>query len=387
MKFDFSNSRYAKLWEDPALTSIILNDPEMIRSNFMYWSECFLVDPNITPTDASGAAVFISRMRQMQTGMMMDMRAPLGDTIPEDNKGVAAYTGVIPDFSAKGTVEQAMEREYKERMFRDNFGNDAFLVAQYTQVLQAKVDSANQTLSNMAAQLNSTGKIVYKHGEGIKANVLKADIPSENFQKAGEKAWTATDCQLLDQMVDIEERMRDSWGVENMALRWDIPYDMFKNVFLKNAQVKDVVKSYLFFQGRPITENMNITETMFMEAVRTFDGLSPIYVVKEKQKDATGVVNGWKSTAAVLRPEGYAGYIRHTSNLDRQMFEKYGSSTISRTFAVSNNGLFTVMNSTLNNGNLKEWHTDLFMSAVPSLDEFLYHVIVDTTQAGTGAIA
>ena len=162
---------------------------------------------------------------------------------------------------------------------------------------------------------------------------------------------------------------------------------MFKNVFLKNAQVKDIVKSYLFFQGRPITENMNITETMFMEAVRTFDGLSPIYVVKEKQKDATGVVSGWKSSAAVLRPEGYAGYIRHTSNLDRQMFEKYGSSTISRTFAVSNNGLFTVMNSTLNNGNLKEWHTDLFMSAVPSLDEFLYHVIVDTTQAGTGAIA
>jgi len=77
--------------------------------------------------------------------------------------------------------------------------------------------------------------------------------------------------------------------------------------------------------------------------------------------------------------------IRHTTILDQQMYEKYGSSVISRTFAKTNNGLCTLMNTTLNNGNMKEWHTDLMMSAIPSLDEFLYHVIVDTTVAGEGA--
>ena len=44
-------------------------------------------------------------------------------------------------------------------------------------------------------------------------------------------------------------------------------------------------------------------------------------------------------------------------------------------------GLGVWMNSVVVNGNFKEWHTDLFVKAIPTLDEFLYHVIVDTTQA------
>ena len=389
MKFDFQNSTYSKLWdsiEGYPLLSSILNDPNMIRSNFGFWKTKFQVDPNITPTDSTGAAVFVSRMKQLEMGEMMDMRAPLGDSVPTDKKGIAYYTGVIPDFIAKGTVEQAMEREYKERMFIENFGNDAFLIAQFADEVQAKIDSADQTLSNMSAQLLSTGKIVYKYGVGAKGNLLKADIPTANFQKAGEKAWTDADCMLLDQMVKIEESMKESWGLENLSMQWEIPYDMFRNTFLKNKQVIDFVKSYRYFNDQVITENMQITPQMFREAIVQFEGLSPIVIIEEKQKDRTGIVNGWKSTNAVLRPTGFAGFIRHTTILDQQMYEKYGSSVISRTFAKTNNGLCTLMNTTLNNGNMKEWHTDLMMSAVPSLDEFLYHVIVDTATAGEGAI-
>lgn len=389
MKFDFQNSTYSKLWdsiEGYPLLSSILNDPNMIRSNFGFWKTKFQVDPNITPTDSTGAAVFVSRMKQLEMGEMMDMRAPLGDSVPTDKKGIAYYTGVIPDFIAKGTVEQAMEREYKERMFVENFGNDAFLIAQFADEVQAKIDSADQTLSNMSAQLLSTGKIVYKYGVGAKGNILKADIPAANFQKAGEKAWTDADCMLLDQMVKIEESMKESWGLENLSMQWEIPYDMFRNTFLKNKQVIDFVKSYRYFNDQVITENMQITPQMFREAIVQFEGLSPIVIIEEKQKDRTGIVNGWKATNAVLRPTGFAGFIRHTTILDQQMYEKYGSSVISRTFAKTNNGLCTLMNTTLNNGNMKEWHTDLMMSAVPSLDEFLYHVIVDTATAGEGAI-
>lgn len=390
MKFDFQNATYSKLWdsiEGYSLLSMILNDPNMIRSNYGFWKQKFLVDPNVTPTDSTGAAVFVSRMKQLEMGMMMDMRAPLGDSVPVDKKGVAYYTGIIPDFIAKGTVEQAMEREYKEKMFIENFGNDAFLIAQFTDEVQAKIDSADMTLSNMGAQLLSTGKIVYNHGVGIHGNILKADIPSDNFQKAGEKVWTAADCMLLDQMAKIEKDMKESWGLENLPMQWEVPYDMFHKVFLKNKQVIDFVKSYRYFNDQVITENMQITEDMFRAAIAQFEGLSPIVVIEEKQKDHTGIVNGWKSTNAVLRPQGYAGYIRHTTILDQQMYEKYGSSVIARTFAKTNNGLCTLMNTTLNNGNMKEWHTDLMMSAVPSLDEFLYHVIVDTTAAGEGAVS
>lgn len=390
MKFDFQNSTYSKLWdsvEGAPLLSVILNDPAMIRSNFDFWKSKFQVDPNVTPTDSTGTAVFVSRMRQLETGMLMDMRAPLGKGVPEDKKGVEAYTGVIPDFTSKVTIEQAMEREYKERLFIDNFGNDAFIVAQFADEVQAKIDSANQTLSNMSAQLLSTGQIIYDKGVGIQAAVIKANIPSENFRKAGTKLWTAGDCMLLDQMAKIEQDMKDAWGLENLPMQWEIPYDMFKNTFLKNKQVSDFVKSYRFFNNQVITDDMQITAEMFREAIPAYDGLSPIVVVSEKQKDVTGVVSGWKSNAAVLRPRGYAGFIRHTTILDKTMYDKYGSSVITRAYASTNNGLCTLMNTTLNNGELKEWHSVLLMSAVPSLDEFLYHVIVSTDVAGEGAVS
>lgn len=388
-KNDFSLSTFSKLWdsvEGAPLMSMILNDPNMIRSNYGFWKQDFTVDPNITPTNAEGQAVFVSRMKELQTSMLMDMRAPLGDSVPIDKKGAKYYSGVIPDFIAKGTVEQAAERAYKEKMFINNFGNDSFLIMQFADDVQAKVDSANQTLSHMAAQLLSTGKIIYKGGAGIKGGVIKADIPANNFQKAGAKAWTDAACMILDQMAKIEKDMKDSWGVD-IPLQWEIPYKMFHENFLKNKQVIDFVKSYRYFNNEVITDNMTITETMFKAAIQQFEGVSPIVVVEEKQRDYTGVVQGWSENAAVLRPQGYAGVIRHTDILDQEMTEKYGSTVISSTFAKTGNGLFLLANSVINNGRFREWHTDLMMSAVPSLDEFLYHVIVNTQTAGEGAIS
>lgn len=390
MKFDFKNSTYSRLWDSTdgrQLLTFILQDPEMIRSNFNFWKQKFTVDPNITPTDATGVATFVSRMRKLSMPTMMHMRAPLGDSIPRDKEGIAYYTGVIPDFISDGFVEQAMEREYKEQQFVENFGSDALIVAQFADELQSLIDSADQSVSNMAAQIMSKGYIVWNYGKGIQGNIYKADIPKENFQKAGEKVWTDADCMLLDQMVKIEQDMKESWGLENLAMQWEIPYDMFHKTFLKNKQVIDFVKSYRYFNNQVITENMQITENMFRDAIVQFEGLSPIVIVEEKQKDYTGIVHGWDENVAVLRPTGYAGMIRHTTILDQKMYEKYGSSVISRVFSKTGNGLYTVMNTTLNNGNLREWHTDLMMACVPSLDEFLYHVIVKTNTAGEGAIS
>lgn len=381
-KFDFSNSTYSKLWdsvEGPRLLSIILSNPEMIRANVTFWKQHFGIDPNMTPANADGTATFVSRVREVQDAYLMDMRAPLGDSIPEDKKGVAFYTGVIPDFIARGTVEQAMEREYKEQLFIENFGNDARIVVQFVDDVQSKIDAADMTLSNMGAQLMSKGFINYQAGLGIKGGILKAEIPAENFVKAGEKAWSDPDAQILTYMAQIEADVRDKKG--EIALQWNIPYKMFHNVILKNKQVIELIQSYRTLNEKPIVSGMGVTEAMFREAIVAFEGISPIVIIQEKQRDVAGMVSGWEENVAVLRPVGFAGLIRHTSILDQKMYEKYGASTIARAFAKTGNGLFTIMNTTLDNGNMKEWHTDLMMSAVPSLDEFPYHYIVDTATA------
>lgn len=380
----FANSIYNKIWdsrEGQAIVTQILNDPNLIRANHTFWAQKFKVDPQITPTNQEGEAIFISRMRQIQSGVMMDMRAPLGDSTPEDKRGLAYYSGAIPEFISKGTVEKATERDYKEKLF-EQFGDASLIAAYAADVLQSKLDSANQTLSHMSAQLLSTGKIIYNQGQGIQGNVLKADVPVKNFLKAGAKVWSDTSAKILDQMVKIEEDIREAEGLE-LKFQWEVTRQMFIDCFMKNEQVVEWVKHiYELEKGIELSTALGINYDMATAAIAKFPELSPIVIVEEKQNDSeNGVVHGWKDGVAVLRPVGYAGLIRRTTIKDVELFSKYGNSVNSYSFANALNGLATVANSVIVNGNFKEWHTHLILAAVPSLDEFLYHYIVDTTQA------
>ena len=380
----FEQSTYNKIWdstEGSQIVTQILNSPDLINANHMFWTEKFRVDPNITPTNQEGEAVFISRMREIESGVLMDMRAPLGDSVPEDKKGIAYYSGVIPEFISKGTVEKATERDYKEKLF-EQFGDVALVAAYATDVLQSKIDSANQTLSNMSAQLLSTSKIIYKSGVGIQGNVLKAEVPAANFLKAGAKVWTDTTARLLDQIVAIVEDVKDKTGIANWQL--EVTKDQFKNCFLKNAQVIEWVRYMNIINNQPLPERLVLSREMAMSALASFEGLPPIVIIEEKQKDADStIVHGWKAGVAVLRPTGIAGYMRRTTIKDTELFTKYGNSVNSYSFTPALNGLATVRNSVIVNGNFKEWHTDVVLAGVPSLDQFLYHYIIDTTTANS----
>lgn len=379
----FANSTYNKIWdsrEGRQIVTQILQDPDLIRANHTFWAQKFRVDPQITPTNQEGEAIFISRMRELQSGVMMDMRAPLGDSTPEDKKGLAYYSGAIPEFISKGTVEKATERDYKEKLF-EQFGDAALIAAYASDVLQSKVDSANQTLSHMSAQLLSTGKIIYNQGQGIQGNVLKAEIPAENFLKAGAVVWSDTSARLLDQIVKMVNDIRDAKGLD-LQFQLEIERSQFLSAFMNNEQVIEWVRYLNVINNTPLPERAVMTESLVTEALAKFEGLPKIVIVEEKQKDTeNGVVHGWASGKAVLRPLGYAGFIRRTTVKDVELFSKYGNSVNSYSFASALNGLATVANSVIVNGNFKEWHTHLIMAAVPSLDEFLYHYIIDTTTA------
>ena len=379
----FASSTYNKIWdskEGRQIVTQILNDPDLIRANHTFWAQKFRVDPQITPTNQEGEAVFISRMREMQSGVLMDMRAPLGDSVPEDKRGLAYYSGAIPEFISKGSVEKATERQYKEDLF-EQFGDAALIAAYATDVLQSKIDSANQTLSHMSAQLLSTGKIVYKQGVGIQGNVLKADVPAKNFLNAGAAAWTDTSAKLLDQIRKIYNDVREEMGLD-LSMQLEITRSMWNECFLKNEQVIEWVRYYNSLNNVLLPENLELTDALANAAIAKFEGLPQIVIIEEKQKDIeNGIVHGWKDGVAVLRPLGYAGLVRRTTIKDVELFNKYGNSVNSYSFASALNGLATVANSVIVNGNFKEWHTHLIMAAVPSLDEFLYHYIIDTTSA------
>ena len=386
----FENSVYSKIWdssEGRQIVTSILNDPNLIKANHTFWREKFLVDPMITPTNAEGEAVFTSRMRQIESGVLMDMRAPLGDSKPEDVKGMSAYQGTIQEFISKGTVEKATERYYKEKFF-ESLG-DAELVGRYAMdVLQPKIDSANQTLSHMAAYLLSHGNLAYLQGEGMQGNIYSAYIPAKNFKTAGAKVWADTTAPLFDTWRNLVTEANDELGVK---LNWilEVPRDMFNNVILKNEEVIKWIKDSYLVNSSQIAAGTNnlsglvVDEENFFKYITKVEGLPTIVIVEEKQKDIhNGMVSGWKEGVAVLRPAGYAGLVRRTTIADVELFrDSFTNPANIYSFTPAMEGRAVVRNSTIVNGNLKEWHTDLVLAATPSLDEFLYHFIIDTTKA------
>lgn len=382
----FETSQYNKLWksnEGRLILQTILANPDLIKANHTFWASKFRIDPQITPTDAQGRATFISEMREQTQGHLMHMRAPLSHSVPMEKGGVKYYTGTIPSFSANQFKETATEREYKEKLF-DQFGDAALIASYATDVLQYFLDSGNQTLSRMSAELLSTGKVTVDFGEGIKGNVLKADIPTDNFLKGGTSVWTDPDFLLLDRIRQLVQKLNDKLGWENAAWQLEITRDKFNNTFMKNNQVINWVKLQYAIDNRMYgTSDVPsgiVTFDRTLAEIAKYDGMPIISIIDEKQNDVNmGTVHGWTAKNAVLRPVGYAGYIRRSEIIERNIYTKYGNSTISKVFANAMQGLGLVINTTLNNGELKEWQSEFIMNAIPSLDEFLYHFIIDTT--------
>lgn len=388
-KFDFNNSRYAKFFSDKTNQRFLqsfINMEGLLYTNYKWYKTQGIKSSTATPTAPNGTATFSVKGRDMKAAPLMDLRAPLGDSNQMDNEGVYWYTASIPDFIAPGFVETAMEREAKEKQF-ELFGDDADIVAAWVNILQEKIDSADATMNYMTAQLMSTGKIDYRNiGRGIQIPLHKADIPEENFTTAGTKVWTAPDCKILSQMAAKEKMYREKWGYQG-AMVWQVTRKMFYEVLLPNSEAKELVDNY---KKNPLayiasTETAPTTQDLFVRAFRDYPGVSPIEIVEERERNLTNTgdtfVQGWNDKYAVLRPAGYACEFMYTNNLDRQMFEKYGSSVISKVWALANDGLCTVVNTTTNNGLYKEWHTDVMMSACPALVTFRNHVIVDTSVA------
>lgn len=387
-KFDFNNSRYAALFnsrEGINFLQSFIDNSEMLRINYGWWRTQYSIADTKTPKNAKGDATFTVSTKKSTSAPLMDMRAPYGDSIPLDKEGFAFYSASIPDFITPGLVETAMERQYKEEYFAQ-FGNDAKILQAWAEEAQLLIDSKDQTLNYLGAQLQSTGKTICDFGRGIRGRIQKAEIPAENFVKAGEKTWTDPTCKLLTQMVEIEYNFRERTNYQG-AMKWMVTYDMFQKVILQNAEVREWIQYYRDLNTNSPTASPEIKiipEELFRNATASIPGLSPIEIVVEKEKnlkwDKATMVNGWEEGIAVLRPVGYAGDIQYTDILDENLFPKFGVDEIKMVFASLDGGIARLVNSTVPNGRLKEWHTDLMMSAIPSLTEFPWHIIVDTTK-------
>lgn len=381
-KFDIKNSMYAQFYSDATMLRTYVNEDALLRTNFGFWRSQFEINPETTPTDEKGVAAYHVEEVIETIAPMAEVRAPLGRSKAIDREGTAWRTGTIPDLISFGYYENAFERSYENDIL-DQYGRDKALIMQWTKQVQKQVDSLNQALSNMSAQLLSTGKIDYTNGRGLKY-YHDMQLPKENIQKAGTGTWATKSTKILDQMAKIENDFRMKTGFEG-AMKWQIPYDMWMNTFLTNEQVIEWVKFSKALVGITVPETSIVTPDEAQIAIAKYGKISPIEVIVEKQNNFSTMVSGWKSNMAVLRPAGYAGYIMHTDILDKKMHDRAGAKSVSKVFApVGEGGLFTLININRDNGDYQEWSTETVVSAAPTLTEFTKHILVKTDEAGEG---
>lgn len=390
-QIDFNNTRYAKLFsskDNISFLSTFLNQKDLLYTNYGFYLTQGRRASMPTPTDYDGVAAFSVKSRKAEAAPLMHLRAPLGDAPEMDNEGLEMYSGSIPDFIGYKWTENARQREYKEQLF-SQFGNDADLIAAWVRdVVQVGKNSAEATLSNLTAQLISTAGMSWKgKGEGLQQFVGKIQsFPIENRKKAGAKAWTDQDCKIISQMRKIEDDYRDERGGTEIPLVWKMTRKMYRETFLENAEVKEWYKKWCIAHYKAYTDNMQILDEDFKNSLSDMTGLSPIEIIVEKQRNKTVTtdtfVNGWKDNVVVLCPAGETVEFKWTPIYDRTLQEKYGAKNIDVSWASIADGLVTVGNYALDNGQFREWQTKVMMSACPVLLDFMNHVIIDTATAG-----
>lgn len=390
-KFDFNNSRKAKFFnsgENQKYLQTFLDNKEIFFTNYGWYKTQGHNAANLTKTDAYGLATFNCKAKVRKAAPMADLRAPLGDSNQLDKVGFKWYTASIPDFITPGFVETAPERYYRMKQFEE-FGNDADIVMEYVDNVQTLIDSVDATMNFMTAQLMSTGKIDYTGiGRGISTPLHKAIDPIEygdNFVNGGAKVWSDSSATILTYMKEKEAQYRETRGGYDGPLVWQMTRKTFNDVFLKNKEVRDLVTDWRKLNYIASTATMPISKDQFMKAFTDFEGVSPIDVVTEKERNITHTKDefkqGWADNIVVLRPAGDACEFQRTDQLDRKMIEFAGNKAIQTTFGTTNDGLGLLMNSVVPNGKYMEWHTDLMFSACPALIDFPDHMIMDISKA------
>ena len=383
-KFDFTNSRYAKFFSDKENTRFLqtfLDKKDVFFTNYGWYLTQGKIAANLTPTDHNGLATFSVKCKKLEAAKLMSMRAPLGDAAVGDKKGLEWYSATIPDFIAEGFSQKATELDYSLKQFEE-FGNDADIIQMWADNVQDKIDSLDTTMNFLTAKLMSTGEIDYTGiGMGIQAPIHKALIPTENFQKAGEKAWTDSSCNILAQMQKKEWQYREDRGGYSGALVWQMTRKTFYETFLTNSSIKDLYVHWCKAHYVAYVEGMNVTLDQFSKAFSEIQGVSPIEIVTERERNVTltsdTTAQAWADNIVVLRPAGKVVEFERKEILDRRMTERWGNPAIKAVYGVTNNGLGLLENTTNGDGRFVEWHTRLMLAAVPALTDFMDHVIID----------
>lgn len=389
MRFSSENTAYSNLWgsdQSSTILSITLNEFGYLWDRPRYYTTSF-TEGEYVQTNEKGVASFTVEAEFPTSPTVMDMRAPLGEGKPMEAGETAEYSGSIKGFIAPTWKQTAPARYYEEKMI-EKYGSDAAVLKGFaTKELAPRINAGYQTLDLLAMRAESTFKSYYNEGRGLKGNIYAVPAEYRQTAKAGAKAWTATDADIITSVMDIQKEKWLEWGVE-MPMQLKVTKKFFQNVIMKNPAIVNMIKTnWLTDQGQLVAgvnnvSNWVVTEDNFTKYVQNFVPDFPkLTIVDSEMLIDRIVVDPWADGIAALCPLAPAGRILRTDSQDEEIYSKYGNNACSFAFSRTADGLMLVMNSLLPNGSLTERQMKVVMDAVPVLTDFQYRVLIDTKTA------
>lgn len=391
MRFSSENTAYSNLWgsdQSSTILTITLNEFGYLWNRPRYYSTSF-TDGEFIPTNEKGVAAFSVEAEFPVSPTVMDMRAPLGEGKPMEAGESAEYSGSIKGFIAPTWKQTAPARYYEEKMM-EKYGKDAAVLKDFaTKEIAPRINAGYQTLDLLAMRVESSFKCYYNEGRGLKGNIYAVPAEYRQTAKAGAKAWTAADADIITSVMDIQKNKWLEWGVE-IPMQLKVTKKFFQNVIMKNPAIIDMIKqNWLTDQGQLVAgintvSNWVVTEQNFTKYVQNFVPDFPkLTIVESEMLIDRKTVDPWTDGVAALCPLAPAGRILRTDSQDEEIYSKYGNNACSFAFSRTADGLMLVMNSLLPNGSLTERQMKVVMDAVPVLTDFQYRVLIDTKTANS----
>jgi hypothetical protein len=388
-----------------------LVDTIEIDENSNFWTEHFVVDGSeydIDIADTKKNPAWTVRQRDIRVVPMADPMAPLSETRQLETEGYNEQTGSIYGYG-KGLFNTSMSKLELQARLAQMSPEDRSLVTAMQRGIADLIKTHNLRLSNMAAMTlsyggayntttaqDATGTKTTQGGSGVVVS-QRAYIPLENFKKAGVKVWTDPTCDIPSQMQKLEYDFKVANNLdESTPFEWDIPYDIVVNILLKNdffiAEVNRYIrleapdKVVIISNSQSALDTTTITWQQLVAYTRSsISKIAPIRVVREQQTvqgiTTYNTVRGWKAGVAVLRPLGMAGVLVHAKPADVDLIQSGEINNTIQASVAKTQGFLYVINKVVPNGMLKAYHTDVIGRYATVLDESMYHVCVDTTQA------
>ena len=313
--------------------------------------------------------------------VMLDGRTRYSEFTQADHDGASSYSCSLPDFG-KGFFYTMQDKEKIDKL-NTLLGANGAIIDGYTDKAINLVEGAYGTLDVMALQLTSKAEIDYTYGMGINYKQT-APVPAANKQKSGTLVWSDVDAPILDRMHEAEKYLQETLNYTGpIKWRWA---KKIMDFFLKNKQVISAVGAYLNSKGVVVQQSWGITIDQYNDWV--VNGSNNGYVSKielvpdtyalEQKLSGRTQIKPWDDDMAVLSPDMADGTTRYKAPTEFTNLQGVPNHSVS----VMQGGMLAFDNY-ISQTRYPEWHTDMIMSAAPTMAHWNYIIYIDAFTANS----